>query len=110
MGNVIKKLVVGLTVGAVLWGATKALDFPAVLQMMFFAYALLGTAVFILRGAPSIKPLGGVQAFCALVVCCVMLCVVYIAGASLWPQYGPEGEEGEIENILKPRRAATEQG
>src|ERR1041384_4271348 len=110
MGNVIKKLVVGLIVGAVLWGATKALDFPAVFQMMFFAYALLGTAVFILLDAPSIKPLGGVQALGALVVFYVVLCVVYIAGASLWPQYDPEDEKGKIEKILKPKRAATEQG
>src|SRR5690348_9007469 len=110
MGNVIKKLVVGLTVGAVLWGATKALDFPAVFQMMFFAYALLGTAVFILLDAPSIKPLGGVKAVGALVVFYVVLCVVYIAGASLWPQYDPEDEKVKIDKILKPKRAATEQG
>ena len=48
MGNVIKKLVVGLIVGAVLLGITRALEFPTVFQMMFFAYAILGTAVFIL--------------------------------------------------------------
>jgi len=110
MGNVIKKLVVGLIVGAVLWGATKALDFPPVFQMMFFAYALLGTAVFILLDAPSVKPVGGVKALGALVVFYVVLCVVYIAGASLWPQYDPEDEKGKIEKILKPKRAATEQG
>ena len=110
MGNVIKKLVVGLIVGAVLWGGTKALDFPVVFQMMFFAYALLGTAVFILLDAPSLKPLGGVKALGALIVFYVVLCVVYIAGASLWPQYDPEDEKGKIEKILKPKRAATEQG
>lgn len=110
MGNVIKKVVVGLIVGAALWGITAALEFPMVFQMMFFAYAILGTAVFILLDAPSLKPVGGVKAVGALVVFYVVLCVVYIAGASLWPQYDPEDEKGKIEKILKPKRAATEQG
>ena len=110
MGNVIKKVVVGLVVGGALLGITMALDFPTVFQWMFFAYALLGTAVFLLLDAPSIKPLSGVKALGALVIFYVVLCVVYIAGASLWPQYDPEDEKGKIEKILKPKRAATEQG
>ena len=110
MGNVIKKVVVGLIVGGALWGTTAALDFPTVFQMMFFAYALLGTAVFLLLDAPSIKPIGGVKAVGAMVVFYIVLCVVYIAGASLWPQYDPEDEKGKIEKILKPKRAQTDQG
>jgi mono/diheme cytochrome c family protein len=110
MGNVIKKVVVGLVVGGALWGITAALEFPVVFQMMFFAYALLGTAVFLLLDAPSLKPVGGVKAVGALVVFYIVLCVVYIAGASLWPQYDPEDEKGKIEKILKPKRAQTEQG
>jgi len=110
MGNVIKKVVVGLIVGGALLGITKALDFPMVFQLMFFAYALLGTAVFILLDLPSLKPVGGVKAVGALVVFYVVLCVVYIAGASLWPQYDPEDEKVKIDKILKPKRAATEQG
>ncbi|BFU95546.1 MAG: conserved membrane protein of unknown function [Nitrospira sp.] len=110
MGNVIKKLVVGLVVAGALFGITNALDFPSVFQMMFVAYALLGTAVFMLLDAPSLKPLSGVKALAALVGFYIVLCVVYIAGASLWPQYDPEDEKGKIEKILKPKRAATEQG
>lgn len=110
MGNVIKKVVLGLIVGGALWGVTAALDFPTVFQMMFFAYALLGTAVFLLLDAPSIKPVGGVKAVGAMVVFYIVLCVVYIAGASLWPQYDPEDEKGKIEKILKPKRAQTDQG
>ena len=110
MGNVIKKVVVGLIVGGALWGTTAALEFPTVFQMMFFAYALLGTAVFLLLDAPSIKPVGGVKAVGAMVVFYIVLCVVYIAGASLWPQYDPEDEKGKIEKILKPKRAQTDQG
>jgi mono/diheme cytochrome c family protein len=110
MGNVIKKVVVGLIVGGVLFGVTRALEFPTVFQLMFFAYAILGTAVFILLDAPALKPLNGVKALGALVVFYIVLCVAYIAGASLWPQYDPEDEKGKIEKILKPKRAATEQG
>src|SRR5215510_2147896 len=110
MGNVIKKVIVGVVVGGVLFGITQALDFPMVFQLMFFAYAILGTAVFILLDLPALKPLNGVKALGALVVFYIVLCVVYIAGASLWPQYDPEDEKGKIEKILKPKRAATEQG
>ncbi|HJT22215.1 MAG TPA: c-type cytochrome [Nitrospira sp.] len=110
MGNVIKKLVVGLIVGGLLFGVTKAMEFPTVFQLMFFAYAILGTAVFILLDAPPLKPLNGVKALGALVVFYIVVCVAYIAGASLWPQYDPEDEKGKIEKILKPKRAATEQG
>lgn len=110
MGNVIKKLVVGLIVGGVLFGATKALEFPFVFQAMFFAYAMLGTAVFLILDAPSMKPMGGLKAVSALVVFYAVLCTVYIAGASLWPQYDPEDEKGKIEKILAPKRKATEHG
>jgi mono/diheme cytochrome c family protein len=40
----------------------------------------------------------------------VILCVAYIAGASMWPQYDPEDEKGKIDKILAPKRKATEQG
>lgn len=110
MGNVIKKLVIGLVVGGTLFGVTKALEFPTVFQMMFFAYAILGAVVFILLDAPSLKPLGGVKALGALLVFYIVLCVAYIAGASLWPQYDPEDEKGKIDKILAPKRKATEQG
>lgn len=110
MGNVIKKSVIGFIVGGALLGITKTLEFPTVFQMMFFAYAILGAVVFILLDAPSLKPLTGVKALGALLVFYIVLCVVYIAGASLWPQYDPEDEKGKIEKILKPKRAATEQG
>ena len=110
MGNVIKKLVVGLVVGGALIGITRALEFPVIFQMMFFAYAMLGAVVFMMLDAPSLKPMSGGKSLMALLVFYVVLCVVYIAGASMWPQYDPEDEKGKIEKILKPKRAATEQG
>ena len=110
MGNVIKKLFIGLVVGGALFGLTRALEFPFVFQMMFFGYAILGAAVFILLDAPSVKPLSGVKAVGALLVFYIVLCIVFIAGASMWPQYDPEDEKGKIDKILAPKRAATEQG
>jgi hypothetical protein len=110
MGNVFRKSVAGIVIGAVLFGVAKVLGFPLVFQIMFFCYAILGAAVFMMLDAPSIKPLTGAQAVVALVVFYVILCAVYIAGASLWPQYDPEDEKGKIEKILAPKRKASEQG
>ena len=110
MGKAIFKIIIGVVIGAGLWGGTMALDFPPIFRWMFFAYAVLGTVVFLILDAPSLKPMYGVKALGALLVFYVVLCVVYIAGASLWPQYDPEDEKGKIEKILKPKRAATEQG
>jgi cytochrome c553 len=110
MGKAIFKIVIGLAIGAGLWFGTMALEFPPVFRWMFFAYAMLGTVVFLMLDAPSMKPLSGFKALVATIIFYIVLCVAYIAGASLWPQYDPEDEKGKIEKILKPKRAATEQG
>ena len=99
MGNVIKKLAIGLVVGGVLIGITRALEFPFIFQMMFFGYAMLGAAVFILLDAPTLKTMSGVKSTIALVVFYAVLCTVYISGASMWPQYDPEDEKGKIAKI-----------
>jgi hypothetical protein len=106
MGKAIVKIIVGLIVGAGLWVGAMALDFPTIFRWMFFAYAILGTVVFLILDAPSLKPMSGTKALVALVAFYVVLCVVYIAGASLWPQYDPEDEKGKIEKILAPKRGA----
>ena len=93
MGNIIKKLVVGVVVGGILFGATNALGFPFVFQALFFGYAMLGAAVFMILDFPTLKPFGGVKAVGALLVFYAILSVVYIAGASMWPQYDPEDEK-----------------
>ena len=46
----------------------------------------------------------------ALLVFYVVLCTVYIAGASLWPQYDPDDEKGKIVKLLRAKRAASEVG
>ena len=110
MWNVIKKLSIGLVVGGVLVGITRALEFPFIFQMMFFGYAMLGAAVFMLLDAPSLKTMSGVKSLIALVAFYIVLCTVYISGASMWPQYDPEDEKGKIAKILGPKFAATQQG
>jgi hypothetical protein len=108
--SIIKKGIVGLIVGGVLVGVAKALAFPPVFQVMFFSYAMLGAAVFILLDAPAIKPIGGLKAIVALVAFYVVLSGAYIGGATFLPQYDPEDEKGKIEKLLKAKRAASEQG
>jgi mono/diheme cytochrome c family protein len=108
--NIVKKVVVGGIVGAVLFGAATALGFPPIFRYMFVAYATLGTVVFILLDAPTLPTFGGIKALVALLVFYLVLSVVYIGGASLWPQYDPEDEKGKIAKILGPKFKASEQG
>ncbi|MDH4187075.1 MAG: hypothetical protein OEV08_08755, partial [Nitrospira sp.] len=86
MGNVIKKLVIGLVVGGALIGFTRAFEFPVIFQMMFFAYAMLGAVVFMILDAPALKPMSGIKSVAFLVAFYIILCAVYISGASMWPQ------------------------
>jgi hypothetical protein len=110
MRNLIKKLSIGLVVGGSLVGITRALEFPFVFQMLFFGFAMLGAAVFLLLDAPSVKTMNGSKSVVAIVVFYILLCTVYISGASMWPQFDPEDEKGKIAKILGPKRAATQQG
>ena len=108
MGNVMKKLAIGLAVGAALFGAARALEFPVVFQMMFFGQAIFGAIIFMLLDAPSVKTMSRGKSVVAVVVFYIVLCTVYISGASMWPQFDPEDEKGKIAKILGPKRAATE--
>jgi len=110
MGNVIKKLAIGLVVGGALVGITRALEFPFVYQMLFFGFAMTGAVVFMLLDAPSLTTMSGAKSVIALVAFYGLLCTVCIAGASLWPQFDPEDEKGKIAKILGPKFAATQQG
>ena len=111
MGNVMKKLIVGLVVGGVLFGVTRALEFPNglpadVRRLCDPWHCRLPLArCAVAQALERRKSIGR-----SLVVFYIVLCVAYIAGASMWPQYDPEDEKGKIDKILKPKRAATEQG
>ncbi|MBI4402468.1 MAG: c-type cytochrome [Nitrospirae bacterium] len=106
--SVIKKGVAGAVVGAILIGVGKALAFPPVFQTMFFIYAMLGAAVFILLDAPAMNPIRGIRAAAVLVAFYVVISAAYIGGASLLPQYDPEDEKGKIEKLLKVKREKAE--
>ena len=110
MGNVIKKLSIGLVVGGALVGLTRALEFPFIFQMMFFGQAIFGAAVFMLLDAPSLSTMNGVKSVIAIVMFYIVLCVVFVSGASMWPQFDPEEEKSKIAKVLEPKRKATEQG
>lgn len=108
--SIMKKTALGVIIGVVLVVGARFTHFPYVFQVMFFLYAMLGALVFILLDAPAMKRLEGVKAVGALVVFYLLLSGLYIAGASILPQFDPEDEKGKIEKVLKLRRAQTEQG
>ncbi len=108
--SVMKKTTLGVIIGVLLVIGAKYTHFPPVFQIMFFLYAMLGALVFILLDAPAMKRLEGVKAVGALVVFYLLLSGLYIAGASILPQFDPEDEKGKIEKVLKLRRAQTELG
>lgn len=108
--SVVKKVVVGAVIGGALFGVATAIGFPPIFRYMFVAYATLGTAVFILLDAPALPTFGGIKAVAALLVFYLVLSVVYIGGASLWPQYDPNDEKGKITKLLEAKRKASDQG
>jgi hypothetical protein len=108
--GIVKKGTAGVIIGVLLAAGARALDFPLVFQVMFFIYAMLGAAVFILLDAPTVKPMSGAKALVTLLVFYAVISGAYIVGASLLPQYDPQDEKGKIEKLLKAKRAATEQG
>ncbi len=106
----VRKGLFGVTVGMILVLAARVTHFPAVFQVMFFSYAMLGAFVFMLLDAPSMKRLEGSKAIVGLVLFYLVISGVYIGGATNLPQYDPEVEKGKIAKVLKARRARTEQG
>ncbi len=108
--SVLKKTTIGIIIGVILVVAAQQTHFPPVFQAMFFIYAMLGSAVFILLDAPAMKRLEGIKAVAALLVFYVLLSGMYIAGASILPQFDPTIEAGKIEKVLKMRKARSQQG
>ncbi len=110
MKSVLKKTVIGIIIGVILVVVAQMTHFPKVFQIMFFIYAMLGAFVFILLDAPPMKRLEGFKALGALIVFYVLLSGMYIAGASILPQFDPSVEAGKIEKVLKMRKARSQQG
>ena len=99
--SVLKKTIIGIIIGGILVVAAQQTHFPPIFQIMFFIYAMLGALVFILLDAPPMKRLEGVKALGALLVFYLLLSGMYIAGASILPQFDPADEAGKIEKMLK---------
>ncbi len=110
MKSVLKKTVIGIVIGVILVVVAQMTHFPKVFQIMFFIYAMLGAFVFILLDAPPMKRLEGFKALGALIIFYVLLSGMYIAGASILPQFDPGVEAGKIEKVLKMRKARSQQG
>ncbi|MFA9561020.1 MAG: hypothetical protein ACERKU_01675, partial [Nitrospirota bacterium] len=108
--SVLKKTTIGIIIGVILVVVAQQTHFPQIFQIMFFIYAMLGALVFILLDAPPMKRLEGVKAVAALLVFYVLLSGMYIAGASILPQFDPTIEAGKIEKVLKMRKARSQQG
>jgi mono/diheme cytochrome c family protein len=108
--SVLKKTTIGIIIGLILVVAAQQTHFPQVFQIMFFLYAMLGTLVFILLDAPPMKRLEGFKAVGALLVFYLLVSGMYIAGASILPQFDPTIEADKIEKVLKRRKAASEKG
>ena len=108
--SVLKKTTIGIIIGVILVVVAQQTHFPQIFQIMFFIYAMLGALVFILMDAPPMKRLEGVKAVAALLVFYVLLSGMYIAGASILPQFDPTIEAGKIVKVLKMRKARSQQG
>ncbi len=108
--NVLKKATIGIIVGVILVVVAQQTHFPQIFQIMFFIYAMLGTVVFILLDAPPMKRLEGVKAVGALLAFYILLSGMYVAGASILPQFDPTIEADKITKVLKRQKAASEQG
>jgi mono/diheme cytochrome c family protein len=106
----VSRIAMGAVAAIVLVIAARLMHFPQVFQIMFVLYAFLGTLVYILLDAPPLTPLDGLKAVVALVVFYAVISGVFIAGASILPQYDPQVEKGKIDKIVKPKMAATEKG
>jgi mono/diheme cytochrome c family protein len=106
----ISRIAMGAVAAIVLVIAARLMHFPQVFQIMFVLYAFLGTLVYILLDAPPLTRLDGLKAIVALIVFYAVISGVFIAGASILPQYDPQVEKGKIDKIVKPKMAATEKG
>jgi len=110
MGNIFKKLGVGLVVGGVLVGVARSQELPFDFQLLFLIIALIGAVLFMLLDAPSIGVMSGRKSLAAVAVFWVLLITVCFVGASSLPQFDPEDERAKITKLLEREREKSEQG
>jgi cytochrome c553 len=110
MGNIFKKLGIGLVIGGVLVGIARSQEVPVDFQLLFMIISLIGAAVFMLLDAPSVGTMSGGKSLVAVTVFWILLIAVCFAGASLLPQFDPEDERAKITKLLEREREKSEQG
>ena len=110
MGNILKKLGIGLVVGFVLVGIARSQEIPFDFQRLFFTFALIGAIVFMLLDAKPIGTMGGGKSAFAVAAFWILIVTVYVAGASLLPQFNPEDEKAKIGKLLEKERKQSGQG
>jgi cytochrome c553 len=110
MGNIFKKLGIGLAAGGVLAGIARSQAVPADFQVLFFVIALIGAIIFILLDAQPIGTMSGGKSLVSVVSFWVLLITVCVAGASLLPQFDPEDEKAKISKLLEKERKQSAQG
>ena len=110
MGNIFKKLGIGLVVGGALVVVGHSQELPITFQVLFFIVALIGAIVFILLDAPPIRAMSGGKSLFAVIAFWILLVTVCVAGASLLPQFDPEDERAKIDKLLGKERAASQKG
>jgi cytochrome c553 len=110
MGNIFKKLGIGLVVGGALILVGHSQELPISFQVLFFIVALIGAIVFILLDAQPIRTMSGGKSLFAVIAFWILLVTVCVAGASLLPQFDPEDERAKIDKLLGKERAASQKG
>lgn len=110
MGNILKKLGIGLAVGGVLVGIARSQAVPADFQVLFFVVALIGAIIFVLLDAQPIGTMSGGKSLVAVVAFWVLLITAGVAGPSLLPQFNPEDEKAKIGKLLEKERKQSAQG
>jgi len=110
MGNIFKKLGVGLLVGGVLVGIAHSQELPSAFQVLFFIFSVIGAMVFILLDARPLGTMSGGKSLFAVIAFWVLMVTVCVAGASLLPQFDPEDEKAKIGKLLDKERKQSAQG
>ena len=110
MGNIFKKLGIGLVVGGALILVGHSQELPISFQVLFFIVALIGAIVFRPLVAQPIGTMSGGKSLFAVIAFWILLVTVCVAGASLLPQFDPEDERAKIDKLLEKERAASQKG
>jgi cytochrome c553 len=110
MGNIFKKLGIGLVVGGALVAVGHSQELPTSFQLLFFIVSLIGAVVFMLLDAQPLGTMSGGKSLFAVIAFWILLVTVCVAGASLLPQFDPEDERTKIDKLLGKERAASQKG